>query len=73
MKYLPAINLWDNATHQAVLSGQIKLQAGQWVRCGNGRLSRFVRTTGRSIWVAHWQGSADATEKRFKALLKASK
>jgi len=54
MKFLPAINLWDNATQQAVISGQIKLQVGQWVRCGSDKLSRFVCVSpGGSVWVVH--------------------
>lgn len=53
MKYLPAIDLWDNATQQAVLSGQIKLQSGQWVRCGSDKLSRFVCIWGGGLWVVH--------------------
>jgi hypothetical protein len=43
------------------------------VRCGDGKLSRFVRSTGRSLWVAHWQGSGAATRERFMTLVAASK
>jgi hypothetical protein len=73
MKYLPKIDLWNNATQQAVISGQIKLQPGQWVSCGGGKPSRFVKSTGRSLWVAHPQGSAKATRERFLSLLSVSK
>ena len=73
MKYLPTIDLWDSATQQAVISGKIRLQAGQWVSCGGGKPSRFVKTTGRSLWVSHPQGSPQATRDRFMSLLDASK
>lgn len=69
MKYLPTLDLWNNATQQAVLTGQIKLQCGQWVKCGNSKPSRFVKTTGRSLWVAHPQGTPAATRERFLNLV----
>ncbi len=53
MRYLKPIDLWVHGA--AVRSGQIRLQSGQWVRCGaDGPLSRFhsVRSTG-SIWAIH--------------------
>ena len=73
MKYLPTLDLWNSAIHQAVISGQIKLQCGQWVKCGGGKPSRFVRSTGRSLWVAHPQENAKASNERFMALVSISK
>jgi hypothetical protein len=73
MKYLPTLDLWNNAIQQAVISGQIKLQCGQWVKCGGGKPSRFVRSTGSSLWVAHSQGNAKATQERFLSLVSVSK
>jgi hypothetical protein len=73
MKYLPTLDLWNNAIQTAILSGQIKLQCGQWVKCGSEKPSRFVRSTGRSLWVAHPQGNAKATQDRFMSLVNASK
>lgn len=69
MKYLPAINLWDRGIQTAIINGQLKLQRGQWVKCGGGKLSRFVgvKPSG-SLWVAHWQGNGKDTAKRFKTL-----
>lgn len=72
MRYLPTIDLWDSSTHLRVLSGDLKLQTGQWVKCGGGRPSRFVRNTGTSLWVAHWQGTAAASRARFRDLISAS-
>tara|TARA_R110000796_G_scaffold82354_2_gene180723 strand:+ start:345 stop:581 length:237 start_codon:yes stop_codon:yes gene_type:complete len=71
--FIKALNMWDNVTQKAVISGQIKLQTGQWVMCGNGHLSRFVCVRNKVIWLAHWQGSGKATQKRFNSLLQASK
>ena len=73
MKYLKTIDLWDASTQLRVLTGELKLQAGQWVKCGGGKPSRFVRTTGTSLWVAHWQGTAAASRARFRDLLSASR
>jgi hypothetical protein len=73
MRYLPTVDLWNPETQLRILSGKLKLQAGQWVKCGGGKPSRFVRTTGTSLWVAHWQGTAAASRARFRDLLAASK
>lgn len=54
MKYIKAIDIW--AYGEAVRNGQIKLQSGQWVRCGeNGPLSRFhaVSRPGGIIYAFH--------------------
>ncbi len=70
MRYTRTIDLWDSATSQAIHSGQLKLQPGQWIRCGSDNLSRFVRiTSGGSIHAAHWNGSGKARNKRFQTLL----
>ena len=66
MKYTKPIDLHLHG--EAVLSGEIKLQRGQWVKCGNG-LSRYVGINqGRTIWVAHSQGNSKDTAQRFKEL-----
>ena len=71
--FIKAVNMWDSATQKAVVSGQIKLQTGQWVRCGGGKLSRFVCVHNKVLWIAHWQGSGKATQNKFKSLLAASR
>lgn len=64
--YLPTLDLWNTATHNAVVSGQIKLQVGQWVRCGSPHLSRFVKVTeGGSIWAVHPRGAAGIKTQEF--------
>ena len=40
---------------EALYSGALKLQRGQWVRCGQEKPSRFVRATESSIWAIHPQ------------------
>ena len=70
MKYLPTINLWDPAISAALRTGNLKLQKGQWCRCGeNSKISRYVcnRANGKSIWVAHNEGKT-GTSKSFKRL-----
>jgi hypothetical protein len=73
MKFTTPLNLWAPGVQDAILNGTLRVQRGQWVRCGDGKLSRFVRSTGRSLWVAHWQGSGAATRERFMTLVAASK
>jgi len=67
MRYLPTLNIWKPSIHNAIRNGQIKLQRGQWLRCGSeGKRCRFVGfLNDRSIWVAHWQGSSKATNSHF--------
>jgi hypothetical protein len=69
MKYLPTINLWDPAINQAVVTGRLVLQPGQWVSCGSSKPSRFVKVSkGRSIYAVHPQ-SDKVTNERFKVAL----
>ena len=67
MKYLPTLNIWKPSIHNAIRNGQIKLQRGQWLRCGSsGKRCRFVGfLNDRSLWVTHWQGSSTATNNHF--------
>jgi len=55
MKYLPTLDLWAPGMTEALYSGALQLQRGQWVRCGQARPSRFVRATRSSIWAVHPQ------------------
>lgn len=55
MKYLPTLDLWAPGMTEALYSGALRLQRGQWVRCGQERPSRFVRATPASIWAIHPQ------------------
>ncbi len=69
MKFIKPIDLWIHG--DAVLSGQIKLQRGQYVRCGS-QLSRFVGVKNKtSLWVAHSQGNKTDTRQRFIDLCEA--
>lgn len=70
MKYLPTVDVWDPAINAALRNGQLKLQCGQWIQCGEGPRSRFVGVTegGYSIYAAHWDGSSRARADRFKSL-----
>ena len=67
MKYITTLNVWDNSIKKAIETGQIKLQRGQWLCCGTeGKRCRYVGlTSGKSIWVTHWQGSPEKTNAKF--------
>ena len=59
MRFQPTIDLWiDNGINQnRIISGELKLQTGQWVRCGSDKLSRFVGVTSNgTIWCVHPTG-----------------
>lgn len=68
MRYQKTIDLWNPQIQENIINGRCKIQRGQWVKCGEGKLSRFVKTTGRSLWVAHYQGNPKATRERFQQL-----
>ena len=73
MKYLPMINLWESGIQEAILCGQLKLQCGQWIKCGNAKPSRFVKAMKHSIWAAHPQGTPKETYERFMSLVSMTK
>ena len=65
MRYLPTLDLWNSGIHSALVSGQLKLQSGQWVRCGEGKLSRFIGISNGVINAVHWSGSGRSTNRKF--------
>ena len=67
MKYLPTLNLWDAGIHSALVNGQLKLQVGQWIQCGEGPKSRFVsvNTKVKYIDAVHFTGTASNTRNKF--------
>lgn len=67
MKYLPTIDLWNPAVSAALRSGQLKLQPGQWVKCGGDKPSRFAGCTPRTTVAAHPNGGTISRE-RFRSL-----
>jgi len=63
MQYLPAINLWDPKVISDLRKGILRLQSGQWVRCGHdGPLSRFDRIDHQSghVRAFHWPDAGPA-------------
>jgi hypothetical protein len=80
MKFLPTINLWHCGTHDAITSGQIKLQVGQYVQCGAGIKSRFVSINNGIINAVHGGSNREVNYKlkqrasiRRLAILRGSK
>jgi hypothetical protein len=68
MKYTKAINVWPIT--DKLLSGEIKLQRGQWILCGeNSKPSRWYGTNGRSLTAFHYPQAS----KRFTAYVNAMK
>ena len=66
-RYMDTVNLWDHNTAYMVRTGQIKLQAGQWVKCGQEKPSRFVKLEDSGVVIAaHPQDGS--TGKRFESL-----
>lgn len=68
MRYQKAIDVYQNG--DAIRRGDIKLQAGQWIRLGEGgRLSRFHHTNGLSITAFHYPDAS----RRFREYVAATK
>ena len=69
MRYMDTVDLWDSNTAQMVRTGQIKLQAGQWVKCGQEQPSRFVKIEDSGVIIAAHPQDGNA-QKRFDTLCK---
>jgi len=69
MRFRKTVDLWDSGNITRLLDGSLRLQTGQWVRCGSDKLSRFVRMLPcGTIHAAHWNGSGAARQSRFDDL-----
>lgn len=54
MKFVPTVNMWDPAISALVRDGRLKLQVGQWIRCGGEKRSRIVTITEHgTVWAIH--------------------
>jgi hypothetical protein len=69
MRYIKTVDLWDHNTAHMVRTGQLRLQAGQWVRCGQEQPSRFVKIQDSGVIVAAHPQDGN-TRRRFEALCK---
>ncbi len=67
MKFLPTLNLWDHGIHSALENGQLKLQVGQWIYCGDKEhKSRFISINKIGyINAVHWGGSSKRQHSNF--------
>jgi len=66
MRYVKTLNIWNSVVLNNILSGAIKLQRGQWLRCGSkGKRCRYVGHSILTIDVVHWQGDGSTTYKKF--------
>lgn len=72
MKYMKAIDVWTYS--DAIRSGQIRLQKGQWLRLGpNGTLSRYHHSNGSNITAFHYPNATQKFrqyEKSYKEIKK---
>jgi hypothetical protein len=53
MKFLPTLDVWNSGIHSAIINGQLKLQVGQFIQCGDGIKSRFISVNNGVINAAH--------------------
>ena len=67
MKYLPTLNLWDAGISSALRNGQLKLQVGQWIYCGDkDHKSRFISINKVGyINAVHWAGDSKRQLRTF--------
>ena len=62
VKFIPIINVWEAGVQNSIMDGVLRLQVGQWVRCGDSSPSRFVKATRGSLWVVH---GGESMSRRF--------
>lgn len=68
MKYLPTIEIFNSKNGvmlDAILSGQLKIQVGQWVSIGNKKPSRYISNNGGVINLVHHNGNSKKTNEIF--------
>ncbi len=66
-KYIKVINLWAGNVEERIRTGELVLQCGQWVHCGNdGQLSRFVSATKYCINVCHGDNNKQVIKRFFE-------
>ena len=72
MKFQKTIDLWADGVIDALENGNLRLQKGQWIRCGQSAKSRFVqvKTRSRTIHAVHPKGEAGVSIKRFSEACK---
>lgn len=73
MQYYRTLNVWNWTIRNAIETGKLKLQVGQWLTCGenNDKKARFVGVSKSGVLqVVHWQGTASETNKKFKQAIK---
>lgn len=72
MAFIKTPNVYDPATFDAIESGELKLQPGQWIRCGadNDHAAMWIGRNPQSgvMYAAHWQGSRARTLARYHDL-----
>lgn len=67
MKFRKAINIYEGDRLQRLEDGRLKLQVGQWIRCGQGPCSRWCGVTNSGTLVAaHPQGKEGVTNEHFQ-------
>ena len=67
MRFQKTINLWEHGIQDKILSGEIKLQPGQWVLCGSDKPSRFCGVTKTGTFVCvHRDKSGKVKNECFK-------
>ena len=63
MRYLPTIDVWDSGIYSALKTGQLKLQSGQYIKCGNGIKSRFISINNGVINAVHGGSNIEVNKK----------
>ena len=59
MQYQKTVELWGK--EDALRSGELRLQSGQWVTCGGGTKSRYHSASSHVIYCFHGGTTKQAT------------
>lgn len=66
-RFIPAPDLWNPDTRAALDSGALTLQPGQWIKTGEGPLSRFYRHNAATGHVVAFHGGKGWATRKFRA------
>lgn len=70
-RFIPAPDLWNPDTRAALDSGALRLQPGQWIKCGPGPLSRFYSHNPATGHVTAFHGSGAWATRKLRAYVEA--
>lgn len=72
-RYVATVDLWDAGNREALDSGALVLQPGQWIRAGQDALSRFYRHNRATGHVVAFHGPRGRATRQMRGYIASGK